>query len=527
MSEPPTPKRLVSFLGTGEYTPTRYITHDGREAPEGRFLACALCDLYELGEVWILATDTAWETHGEALGEALAGRGLEWRRRRLAPGAEPADFWQHFEVLREALEAPEGVEILLDITHAFRAQPVFAVSALSYQRAIAPSSPDCRIVYGAFNPKEPGRSPIWDVTAAVSLMDWTHGLTLLLETGRSGAVVAAIKRTGGLLQRRWFEGGRQGQQPNLVPLSNALERFCDDLATVRTRDLITGAGGRPGSAAHLLETIERCRGDVVAALPPLGAVLDRIADMAKPLPAASLEPDGRTALSALARCYLSLGRYLEAATTLREARINYFCESPEGVSPGPSFDRDERKRAEGRWWRSDPEQSLFTDVRNDLNHGGYCLHPRPAGKLIEHLERLASAEAPALGGTSDPEPPERDVFLNLSNHPSSSWAAPQRRAAEALAPEVVDLPFPEVDPEADLEALHALADATVREAPAAAAVAMVMGEHTLVPLLVRGLREKGVRCVSATTRRSSEDLPDGGRRVHFHFVRFRDYPELG
>lgn len=47
------------------------------------------------------------------------------------------------------------------------------------------------------------------------------------------------------------------------------------------------------------------------------------------------------------------------------------------------------------------------------------------------------------------------MLLNLSNHPSSLWCDEQIKAAETLFGEIVDLPFPQVDPNGD-EAYRAL-----------------------------------------------------------------------
>lgn len=47
------------------------------------------------------------------------------------------------------------------------------------------------------------------------------------------------------------------------------------------------------------------------------------------------------------------------------------------------------------------------------------------------------------------------MLLNLSNHPSSLWCDEQKKAAETLFGEIVDLPFPQVDPNGD-EAYRAL-----------------------------------------------------------------------
>ena len=124
------------------------------------------------------------------------------------------------------------------------------------------------------------------------------------------------------------------------------------------------------------------------------------------------------------------------------------------------------------------------------------------------------------------QPPAPPLLVNLSNHPSGCWSDEQQQAALKLAPEIRDLPFPVVPPEADAEAINALADEVVArlmaEAPGATH-AMVQGEFTLAHALVRKLQQIGIVCVAATTRREVVEQTGATRTTRFNFVRFREY----
>lgn len=118
------------------------------------------------------------------------------------------------------------------------------------------------------------------------------------------------------------------------------------------------------------------------------------------------------------------------------------------------------------------------------------------------------------------------VLVNLSNHPSACWSDEQREAALKLTPEIRDLPFPAVPPEAGTREINVLADAVVArlktEAPGATH-AMVQGEFTLVHALVSKLQDIGIVCVAATTRREVVEKSGGSKTTRFNFVRFREY----
>ena len=122
------------------------------------------------------------------------------------------------------------------------------------------------------------------------------------------------------------------------------------------------------------------------------------------------------------------------------------------------------------------------------------------------------------------------MFLNLSNHPSAEWSGPQMEHARRLGGsiEIMDLPFPHVDPAWDTEQVAEVARAVARRALVTGAkAALVEGEFVLTLALVLLLEKAGLPCYAASSPRiaAQTKLPDGSVRktVHFEFVRFRRY----
>lgn len=119
------------------------------------------------------------------------------------------------------------------------------------------------------------------------------------------------------------------------------------------------------------------------------------------------------------------------------------------------------------------------------------------------------------------------MFINLSNHPSEQWQAEQAAAATAYGP-VVDLSFPDVNPDGDEQYIAELADEYLQKIFVAAqgcgsVTVHLMGEMNFTFAMLQRLRQHNIECVASTTQRLVKDMPDGSKNVQFQFVKFRRY----
>lgn len=395
------PIRLISFLGTGTYKPVRYRYPDngGIDLPESPFIAhAAALHLKNQGldDVAVVATDLAWQTHGETLLARFSQDSLPQPRRVEFPtGANPQELWQQFQILLGLLRGDPGRSVVLDITHGFRSQPFFAAGAVNFIKLIDPSPLPVRVIYGAFDQKDShGLAPIWDLTPFVELCAWSAQLMLLLKTGRSQGAAAETEALGKQLNARWAAAGRVGPKPALTNFANALHDFGADLETIRVRDLFLGSDGKGGSASRLHQAIAASRKDIATFIPPLADVLDQIDTLASSLvlPTPTLEGDaGTDHLLKLAQTYQTMGRYSEAAVILREASVSRHA-APDAVNPGlPGFAAISREAAEAGWRENDPNQRTFSDLRNDIEHAGYRRRPKPAHTIKQMIQTLLDA----------------------------------------------------------------------------------------------------------------------------------------
>lgn len=121
------------------------------------------------------------------------------------------------------------------------------------------------------------------------------------------------------------------------------------------------------------------------------------------------------------------------------------------------------------------------------------------------------------------------MLINLSNHPFQSWSATQTAAAIERYQQVIDLPFPQVDPHSSLKEIMQIAKFYLENiinmfssAKNEKNAVHLMGEFTLTYCLIRLLEEENIETVSSTTERFSVDTTEG-KIVKFTFVSFRPY----
>ena len=116
----------------------------------------------------------------------------------------------------------------------------------------------------------------------------------------------------------------------------------------------------------------------------------------------------------------------------------------------------------------------------------------------------------------------RNVFINFTNHPSELWGAEEKHAARQYG-EIVELPFPAVDPQKDRDYITKLAEECVsRMLLLNPAAVLCQGEFCLVYQVVSRLKEEGITVLSACSERITTE--EQGKKVSvFKFRQFREY----
>lgn len=121
----------------------------------------------------------------------------------------------------------------------------------------------------------------------------------------------------------------------------------------------------------------------------------------------------------------------------------------------------------------------------------------------------------------------RKIFINHTNHPTTSWSEEQLKAAR-IHGDIVEIPFPTIEAEATAAEVREVVQEQLEKILAMnPTIVLCQGEFNYTFAMVERLKNFGVQVVAATSKRVAHEeiLPDGSTRQVsvFRFVQFREY----
>ena len=466
-------------------------------------------------------------------------------------GMNKEEIWEVFQTIYDTLQ--EGDELHLDLTHSFRFLPMLLLVLGNYAKFLKGITIK-NIIYGNYEARNAqNEAPIISLLPLASLQDWTFAAANYLQNGRATQLEELVNEELRPMLRNTKDINQDARTLNKY--IKALSNFTKDLLNCR------GQAIRSGEAINTIRT--EAKRIVKVIIPAMAPVLDKINhSLGIFLPYEHIF-NGFYA----AQWSFNNQLYQQAITTLQENIVSYICLQKKldvsNISQremvNKAFNIYLNKTKEEQWKLSgkDEEQRLrekqtikelldypvvkdlsstflvTTNTRNDYNHAGENTNPTKAQKLIDQIdERLKKVfeyfdlpQVPSETLHSHPHP-QPALFINLSNHPSSTWQPAQLEAARQYG-EIIDIDFPAVDALCEPEMVDHLAnqhaqDIINRGAPTCI-TAHVMGEMTLTFRIVELLKAQGIRCVASTTERIVNQLGDNRKETQFTFAQFREY----
>lgn len=233
--------RLIFTLGTGDYRETTYCLEDMQCTTS--FAAIAALQFHEsrasakIDQAVVLVTPQSRLRNLDGLMAVWPETAPPLQALDVPVGASVDEFWQLFDVLADLIQ--DGDRIILDITHGLRSMPIVALLTASYLRAARPGSELAMLSYGAYEARDGERTPMFDLTPLVSLLDWTAAAQQFMRSGDAQGLADLVKRVNSDLHRR---GPREARPEFLSRVITDLPRFALDLQSFRYEDAVRTAG---------------------------------------------------------------------------------------------------------------------------------------------------------------------------------------------------------------------------------------------------------------------------------------------
>ncbi len=378
----------LSFLGTGNYRPTTYVL--GEKRCSTHLFPVAMKSFFNPERLLVVMTREAEDKYGKELEEVCSYQPV-----RIPSGKNENELWAMFSEIASAIS--ENVDMVIDITHGFRSQPMFALAAAVYLQAVKEVKVQ-GLYYGAFEAKdtESNETPVFDMTPVLHLMAWSSATE---SYGRGDA--APLKQLLDDIHRYTYTNpAAEVKSVALSRVGSSLNDLSQALNVIRPQEALN-------SAQVLVDRLEKVETDLIS-LPqtrPLAFLMDRIREDTLALAGADGElfsPAGFAAQAAMIDRYLKSGQVAQALTLAREAVV-----SRVAVEKKVENVDDQKCRTVAEQWlyeigckKKEKEQlserhaqlgdlwNSLGDVRNDIDHAGMRKSRLSARKMYERADEV-------------------------------------------------------------------------------------------------------------------------------------------
>lgn len=564
---------FISFLGTSSYIKCNYFEENNvhNRIENVKYVQEAIiqlnCKNFQKSDQYcFFLTEKArkinWEDDGHGI-EGLVGSDHESAKLKqrlealnlpgkivavdIPEGHSTEELWEIFEKVYSCIN--DGDQIYFDITHAFRSLPLLGLALLNYAKALKRIEVK-GIYYGAFEKlgsvrdvekmELPERNaPLFNLKSVSELQDWTNAAFEFTHYGKVNNLVKLTRNEIAPILKD--TQGKDKAASFLRAFSKDLEKMESSFAT-----------NRGNVIQELNYDALKCNLELFSEnsfIKPLHGIIEKlkgkVADFRNNDPLVWLKS---------AKWCLDHGMYQQAITQMQEGVLTWMClqlsQSSEffdwknekarnllssvlAKSHAKIKDKDWKGEArEYLWYTRALHQTPFilelarcfnglTELRNDVNHGGYRKNSQEAQDVIKKIKEL-------FDKFINIQWPEKldikfSLLLNLSNHPVASWQEKQLEEVKKMFCEVMDMPFPSIPPEMSEEDVEKMVDDYFQKIIELNPVAVhVMGEMTFTFRLVQKLKEAGIICLASTTERIVEES-EGKKTVEFRFQGFRKY----
>ncbi len=382
----------LTFLGTGDYKETTYIKHDDEsQTITTNLFPIAVAELYKPDKIIAFTTGRVVETKENDLEKLRNKYDDKFTTQNIPNGNSPTELWEIFNNCINVFKDDEynsEVEIVLDITHAFRSIPLLIFIVAAYLRQVKNIKLK-HIIYGAFEARnsEKNETPIFDLTPFVELLDWMNAVNVFQNYGDARSIASLNVDPG---------------------MKAALNSLSDALLTNRTLEAQEAAMTFNREAQEAAMTFNDVPSDDTQQ-PPFQMLVDQLKQSYQSMAVNNPSDNPKNSLKAQfqqIKWYMDNQHYLQAITLMREWLISYKCQQDNN---GHWLSSEKRSRVESGLGKRTQQQNsqiatqlapLATDnkvielwnkcfaIRNDFAHCGMRNNPKKAEEAISEIKEL-------------------------------------------------------------------------------------------------------------------------------------------
>ncbi len=379
----------LSILGTGNYQEVTYRDENLNKQYKSKFFTEVVSNIYYPEKIFVVLTIEAKDKHYSELSSKL-----ELEPIYIPTGRTTNEIWDMFSIIAEKI--PEDSELLIDITHGFRHQPMLILSMAVFLRVVKNVTIK-KIIYGAYDARnEGGIAPIFDLTPFIDLIDWSYGTELFIKNGLSSLLSKLLKD---LHDKTRIENRIYSK---LKTLGSDFQSITESLTFIRPEEVSK-------KSVKLRNTISEINTDLekLKATEPLKYLLEKIPASLNNLILSEDEnifsDAGFRMQAEMIKYYIETQQFVQAITLCREVLVSFVCKTY-------SFKfqkRDDRIKAEERLneWSDFLTKGVLLDglatqmgklwgkireARNDINHAGMRESVSSASKLKKNIEEYCN-----------------------------------------------------------------------------------------------------------------------------------------
>lgn len=179
--------KLLTFLGKGRYEETTYIWRDME--CQTKFAPIASCHFLRADQLVVFLTpearDAVFDEFAKSIPPDVRVLPVE-----VPLGKTESELWTIFEQIRESVG--DECEVAFDITHGLRSSPLLSMLVAAFLKS-GFNIQIKAVLYGAFEAKQDNKTPMFDLTPLLTLLEWSSAADRFNRTGDSRYLASLLR----------------------------------------------------------------------------------------------------------------------------------------------------------------------------------------------------------------------------------------------------------------------------------------------------------------------------------------------